>query len=414
MKKIVERLRYVEQLDDARWNGLVKVITGIRRCGKSYLLFNLFYDYLLSEGVAGDSIIKLQLDLRSNHKLRDPDALLAYIKDATPKSQQYYIFLDEIQLVDDFVSVLNELLSLGNLDVYVTGSNSKFLSKDIITEFRGRGDEIHLLPLSFEEFYSASELSANEAWNEYIFTGGLPHLINVKEESAKRSYLENLFKETYLKDIIEKNNLRRTQELDDLVDVLASSVGSLVTARKISGTFKSVLSSKISLNTVKTYIDYLEDSFLIEEAKRFDIKGRKYIGSPVKYYFEDVGLRNAKLNFRQMEESHLMENVIFNELRYRGFSVDVGNVLTRRMQNGKSESGVLEVDFVANKFDRKLYIQSALSIPDDLKMEQECASLKGINDCFEKAIIVKDVRPSHFNKDGIKIVNLFDFLLEDE
>ncbi len=409
----IKRDKYLNALIDRKHNGLVKVVTGIRRCGKSYLLFNLFRDYLREAGVPDDHVITAQLDLRSARLLRDPDAMLDYVNERILDSEMHYVMLDEVQLLPDFVEVLNELLANPSVDVYVTGSNSRFLSKDVITEFRGRGDEVHVFPLTFAEFMQTRDDGEMRAWADYVEYGGLPLVATMRTEEQKATYLTNLFEETYIKDIVERNALRKTQELEDLVDVLASATGSLTNAPKIRATFKSSLHSSISIDTIRSYIDCLEDAFLVSEAKRYDIKGRKYIGAPVKYYFEDVGLRNARLNFRQVEETHLMENVIYNELRARGFSVDVGIVSRRYIdESGKKATSMLEVDFVANRGSRRYYIQSAYALPDAAKREQESASLRRIGDSFKKIIVVKDMVNVTRDEDGIVTMGLFDFLLD--
>ena len=418
------RKKYLEMLENRMHNGLIKVVTGIRRCGKSYLLFNLFYDFLKQNGVADDAIIKIALDDDVNEALRNPSALSEYIRSlVADKRKTYYILLDEIQFaISDaeykqlekpikIYSVLNGLLRLPNVDIYVTGSNSKFLSKDVLTEFRGRGDEIHVLPFSFSEYLQGYNGDVYHAWADYIVYGGLPLVLAMKTDEQKSSYLTNLFAETYLKDIIARNKIEKTQELENLIDVLASSTGSLTNPTRVLQTFESVLHSKISINTLINYFDCLKDAFIISEVNRYDVKGRKYIGSPNKYYFEDVGLRNARLHFRQIEETHLMENVIYNELRYRRFNVDIGIVEKREMNNeGKQKRTQYEIDFVATQGSRKYYIQSALSLSSEDKAEQEKKSLYNINDNFKKIIIVKDVIKPYHDDAGIMIIGLFDFL----
>lgn len=395
-------------------NGLIKVVTGIRRSGKSYLLFNIFKKYLIENSVPESHIISIELDQRKNREYRNPDKILDYIESMITDNEQYYILLDEVQMLTDFEEVLNSLLHISNADVYVTGSNSKFLSKDIITEFRGRGDEVHIYPLTFKEFMQVCENDVYRGWADYVTYGGLPLVVTMKTEQQKIQYLTNLFEETYIKDIKERNHIEKIQELNDLINVLASSIGSLTNPSKIQSTFKSVLKSDISLNTIIQYIEYLEDAFLINEVNRYDVKGRKYIGTPLKYYFEDVGLRNARLGFRQTEETHLMENVIYNELRARGFTVDVGVVPVReKNDNGIREHNNLEVDFIASLGSRKYYIQSAFGIPDSEKEKQEKASLLRINDSFKKIVIVKDVINVQHDENGITTINLFDFLLND-
>lgn len=411
----IRRDKYLNALIERKHNGLVKVVTGIRRCGKSYLVFNLFREHLREVGVPDDHVITAQLDLRSAKSLRDPDAMLDFVYDKVKDSGMYYVLLDEVQLLPDFVEVLNELLANPSIDTYVTGSNSRFLSKDIITEFRGRGDEVHVFPLTFAEFMQIRNDDVLRVWADYVEYGGLPLVAMMTSEERKATYLSNLFEETYIKDIVERNGLRKTQELEDLVNVLASATGSLTNASKIQATFKSVLHSNISTATIRSYIDCLEDAFLVSEAKRYDIKGRRYIGAPVKYYFEDVGLRNARLNFRQVEETHLMENVVYNELRARGLSVDVGIVTKRYIDGeGRKATSALEVDFVANCGSRRYYIQSAYALSDAAKREQESASLQRIDDSFKKIIIVKDVVNTTRDESGIVTMGLFDFLLDPD
>ena len=420
----IVREKYITELKNRMNNGLIKVITGIRRCGKSYLLFNLFYDYLRESGVAEDCIIRIALDDDKNENLRDYKELSEYIRSQIIDSKkQYYIFLDEVQLAiteEEFrhpersikiYTVLNGLMRLKNVDVYVTGSNSKFLSKDVLTEFRGRGDEIHVLPLSFSEYLQGYQGDVYHAWADYIVYGGLPLVLSMKTEGQKSKYLSNLFAETYLKDIIARNKIEKNQELEDLINILASSTGSMTNPTRIVQTFNSVLHSKISINTVINYIDFLKDAFLINEVNRFDVKGRRYIGSPNKYYFEDVGLRNARLNFRQIEENHLMENIIYNELRYRGFNVDVGIVEKRiKDPDGKEVRKQYEVDFIATQGSRKYYIQSAFSMDSAEKELQEKTSLRAIDDSFKKIIVVKDVINVRRDENGIVTISLFDFL----
>lgn len=393
-------------------NGMIKVVTGIRRCGKSYLLFNIFYNYLLNSGVKEDHIIKIALDDRANKKYRNPDYLFEYIRKSISDEEQYYILLDEVQLVEEFEDVLNSFLHIKNVDTYVTGSNAKFLSKDIITEFRGRGDQIHLFPLSFAEFMSVSEKNVLESWNEYINFGGLPKVVEFDSEQDKASYLNSIIAETYLKDIKERNDIRSDAALDELLNILSSSIGSLTNPKKLSDTFRSVKKVSLHPNTIKDYLDYFVDSFLITRAQRYDIKGKKYINSPFKYYFTDVGLRNARLNFRQEEETHLMENIIFNELLTRGYNVDVGVASHYALnENHKSVLKRSEVNFVCNFIDKRYYIQVALSIPNQEKLDQEQKSLLTINDSFKKIIIVKNLTRSHYTDKGIYLLSLFDFLL---
>ena len=411
----IRRDTYLKKLINRMHNGMIKVVTGIRRSGKSYLLFTIFKDYLLSEGVDEDHIISIELDRLENKKYRNPYVILEHIRSQLIDSKDYYIFLDEVQLLDQFEDVLNSLLHIKNVDVYVTGSNSKFLSKDIITEFRGRGDEVHVYPVSFREYMTVFNGDKYEGWSSYVRFGGLPLTVTMNSDEQRVEYLTRLFEETYIKDIIERNHIEKKQELNDLINVLASGIGSLTNPSKIVATFNSVIQSDISLNTVRSYIEYLEDAFIISEANRYDVKGRKYIGTPLKYYFEDVGLRNARLGFRQVEETHLMENIIYNELRVRGFSVDVGVVMKRkRTKAGVQEKKQLEIDFIANQGSRRYYIQSAFSIPDEEKREQEKASLINVGDSFKKIIIVKDVVKPWHDDDGILTISLYDFLLDEK
>jgi predicted AAA+ superfamily ATPase len=395
-------------------NGMVKVVTGIRRCGKSYLIFTIFKNYLLEQGIDERHILEIELDKRQNKKYRDPDIILDYIESCIVDEKQYYILLDEVQLLEEFEEVLNSLLHIKNVDVYVTGSNSKFLSKDVITEFRGRGDEIHIYPLTFKEFMQVYEGDMYHGWAEYVMYGGLPLTVTMKTEEQKINYLTRLFEETYLKDIMERHHIEKPQELEDLVNVLASAIGSLTNVPKIEATFQSVIQSNISANTIRQYIEYLEDAFIINKANRYNVKGRKYIGTPLKYYFEDVGLRNAKLGFRQIEETHIMENVVYNELRSRGYSVDVGVVEKRGLnQEGKTERTYLEIDFIANLGSKRYYIQSAFRMPTEEKRMQEKASLINVNDSFKKIIVVKDVVNVTRDEDGITMMSIYDFLLKE-
>lgn len=386
----------------------------MRRCGKSYLLFNLFSDALLAEGVKKDHIIKINLEDRRRKTLRDPDELLNYIDAQITDKDMYYILLDEVQLVNEFEDVLNSYLHIPNVDVFVTGSNAKFLSKDVITEFRGRGDEIRIHPFSFNEFLSTKNANSNrdEFILEYMTYGGLPQVVLMETEKEKRAYLHNLFAHTYLKDIKERYNIKLDNDLEDLVNLLASSIGGLTNPHKIANTFKSVKNSSITQDTVKRYLDYLEDAFLLEKSLRYDIKGKRYIDTPSKFYFEDLGLRNARINFRQIEETHLMENLIYNELRRREFSVDVGEVEIKEMnQEGKVERKRLEVDFVCNQGYKRYYIQSAFTISDDEKRETELRSLNRIGDSFRKIVIVGGSSPHYQNNDGIIFMSLYDFLI---
>lgn len=410
----IARDKYLRDLINRMNNGMIKVVTGIRRSGKSYLLFKLFYEYLLSQGVLESHIIKIELDQRKNRIYRDPDVILDYIETLIEDDKQYYILLDEVQMLNDFEEVLNSLLHISNVDIYVTGPNSKFLSKDVITEFRGRGDEIHVFPLTFKEFMQVYDGDMYRGFADYIVYGGLPLISTMKTETQKVNYLTNLFNETYLKDIIERNHIEKTQELENLINVLASAIGSLTNPPKIQATFKSSIGSAISINTIRQYIEYLEDAFIISKAQRYNVKGRKYIGTPLKYYFEDIGLRNARLGFRQVEETHLMENIIYNELRYRGYSVDVGVVEKREMsENGKQIRKVLEIDFVANLGSQRYYIQSALSMPTPEKQIQEKTSLINVADSFKKIIIVKDIVNVKRDENGIVTMSIYDFLLKE-
>lgn len=410
----INRDKYLNDLINRMHNGMIKVVTGIRRCGKSYLIFTIFKNYLLEQGVDENHIISIELDQRKDKKYRNPDAILDFIESSIADEEQYYVLLDEVQLLEEFEEVLNSLLHIKNVDVYVTGSNSKFLSKDVITEFRGRGDEIHIYPLTFKEFMQVYEGDVYHGWAEYVIYGGLPLAVTMKTQEQKINYLTRLFEETYLIDIIERHHIDKTQELEDLVSILASAIGSLTNVPKIEATFKSVVHSNISGNTIRQYIEYLEDAFIINKANRYNVKGRKYIGTPLKYYFEDVGLRNAKLGFRQIEETHIMENIVYNELRSRGYSVDVGVVEKRGVnQKGKMERIYLEIDFIANLGSKRYYIQSAFSMPTEEKRLQEKASLVNVNDSFKKIILVKDVMNVTRDEDGITTMSIYDFLLKE-
>lgn len=422
----IRRTTYLNSVIARMHNGMIKVITGIRRCGKTYLLFNLFGDYLRDElGIDENHIIEIALDIDDFAALRNPSALNDYLKSKiTDKKSQYYVLIDEVQYAiasselksnnpPQLYGVLNGLLRMRNVDVYVTGSNSKFLSSDIMTQFRGRGDEIRVRPLSFSEFMQAFDGDKYEGWAEYVVYGGMPLTLSMQTDEQKSRYLERLFAETYLKDVIERNGIIKTEELENLVDVLASSIGALTNPPKIAATFKSVMKSNISTNTLTTFIGYLEDSFLIEKAQRFDVKGRKYIGSPVKYYFEDMGLRNARLGFRQIEETHIMENIIYNELRTRGYSVDVGSVEKAVREDGKVVRKNLEVDFVANLGSKRTYIQSALHLSDSQKESQEKRPLIEIPDSFEKIVLVRDVVKPTYDNHGILTMSIYDFLLTE-
>ena len=411
---MIKRDIYLERLIRREGNGLIKVITGVRRCGKSFLLFNLFYNYLLGKGVPEDHIIGVALDDRRNKRLRDPDNMLSFLESKICDNKPYYIILDEVQMLREFEDVLNSCLHISNADLYVTGSNSKFLSSDVITEFRGRGDEVRIYPLSFKEFCMGFEGSDEDAWDEYTMFGGLPFILSCKTDEDKSSYLVNLFKSVYLSDIVERRKVRHKEELDELTDILASAVGSFANPLKLSKTFRSVKNKNISDKTLKNYIDYLIDAFLVSKAARFDIKGKKYIGSLSKYYFEDIGLRNARLNFRQNEENHIMENIIYNELRIRGFRVDVGIIgQFGKNSEGKTIKKQLEVDFVAVKGSEKFYIQSAFYMETPEKQEQEERSLNAVGDAFKKIIVVRgNMRPRR-SETGIVTMGVRIFLLDE-
>lgn len=413
--KEIKRNSYLKQLISGKQNGLIKIVTGIRRCGKSYLLFKIFRNHLLEQGVTPDHIISLALDDILNEEYCDPKKLVLYIKENIKDSQIHYVLLDEVQMVDNFVGALNSLLHIDNVDVYVTGSNSKFLSSDIATEFRGRGDEIRIYPLSFSEFLSEYNGDKNDAWRDYITYGGLPLILSLESSQQKSNYLHNLYQTVYLKDLIDRNGIKKAVEFDALTKVMASSIGSPCNPNKLSNTFKSVSNTDLSSITIDNYLGFLQDAFLLEKASRYDIKGKKYIGTLSKYYFVDMGLRNCLLWFRQIEETHLMENVIYNELRSRGYLVDVGVVETRtRTENQGMLRKQLEIDFVVNNGSKRYYIQSALSLPNEEKIEQEMASLKNVSDSFQKIIIVKDNIVPHHNESGILFINLYDFLLNRE
>ena len=410
----IERPIYLQRLIDRRQNGMIKIITGLRRSGKSYLLFTLFCQYLKAQGIDDSQIIMLDLENIYNERYRNPLSLLEYISQRVTDTREYFILIDEIQLLDRFEEVLNTLLKNPQLDVYVTGSNARFLSKDVVTTFRGRGDEIRIHPLSFSEYMSVKPGAPflETYLNEYMLLGGLPQTVTMPTEQQKKSYLQQLFSNTYLIDIKERYSIRNDDDLEELIDVMASSIGSLTNPQKIANTFRSAKQSTITRDTVKTYLDYMQDAFLMERAVRYDIKGRKYIDTPAKYYFEDLGLRNVRLNFRQTEHTHLMENLIYNELRMRGYSVDVGQVTQNtKNENGISERKQLEVDFVCNRGQDRIYIQSAYALPSEEKTEQELRSLKQIKDSFQKVVIVGGMQPTFRNDDGILILNIFDFML---
>ena len=410
----IKRNRYLNTLISKKHNGLIKVITGMRRCGKSYLLFTLFKEHLLSDGIDENHIIEIAFDAFENKKYRDPDVLYPYLKKQIKDDAMYYVLLDEVQLLGEFESILNSLIRMKNVDVYVTGSNARFLSKDVITEFRGRGDEVHMYPLSFAEFMSVYPGTKQDGWNEYMLYGGIPPVLEFTTPDQKIAFLKSLFEETYISDIVGRHNIRNKAELEELLNILSSAIGSLTNPQKLSATFQTVKKKKISNSTIKRYIDYLCDSFLIDSAIRYDVKGKKYIDTPVKYYFTDMGLRNARLNFRQIEETHSMENIIFNELKMRGFNVDVGVI----MQYETNEKGTnirkqLEIDFVCNQGSKRYYIQSAYAIPDQAKMEQEQRSLMLTGDFFKRMIITKDTPAPYYNESGVLIMNVYDFLLNE-
>ena len=424
----IRRDRYLNRLISKKNNGLIKVITGIRRSGKSYLLFNLYFDYLISIGVPESNIITIPLDDVDYEEFCDPHALNEYIKTRiSDKSQQYYVFIDEAQYAITkeemknpdhpirLYGVLNSLLRRKNVDVYVTGSNSKFLSSDIMTEFRGRGDEIHISPLSFSEFYAASDKEMADAWNDYLYYGGLPHILFEPDNESKSAYLERLNKEIYLRDLCERYDIREQNGMESLMKMISSAIGSLSNAQKISDTFKSSGDKTLSMPTISNYLKYLQESFLIQKAERYDIKGKAYIETPKKYYFSDLGLRNARINFRQFEQTHSMENVIYNELRMRGYSVDVGVIpIAERNQEGKVIRKQLEVDFVCNLGSSRYYIQSAYSLPDEAKRTQEIRPFRKIDDSFKKIVITKDIIQPCYDDYGILTVNIYDFLLDPQ
>ena len=423
---VIRRDRYLERLISKQNNGMIKVITGIRRCGKSYLLFNLFYDHLLASGIPEDNIICIALDDVVHEAYRDPYRLYSYIKERVQDNREhYYVLIDEAQYAiskeemknpDEPIrlyGVLNSLLRKSNVDVYITGSNSKFLSSDVMTEFRGRGDEIHISPLSFSEFYPASGQEKSDAWRDYLYYGGLPHILAESGGEAKSRYLEKLNKEIYLRDMCERYGIRDEESMLILMKVIASAIGSLSNAQKISDTFRSSGNKVITMPTISSYLKYLQESFVVEKAERYDIKGRKYISTPSKYYYSDLGLRNALLNFRQFEETHLMENAIYNELIYRGYSVDVGVVETRVDEGGKKVRKQLEVDFVVNQFNKRYYIQSAFLISDREKFEQEQAPLVKIPDSFKKIVVVGNNSPIWRNEKGITFMGIYDVLLNE-
>lgn len=410
---IVNRSKYIDQLVRSKGNGLIKIVTGLRRSGKSFLLKKLFRQHLLDEGVAEDHIIIIDMESRKNKNFKDPDFLLDWVEKEMKDDSTYYIIIDEVQEVNDFVEVLSTLSVTEGADVYVTGSNSRFLSSDVVTEFRGRGDEIHVWPLSFAEFMSVYESSKEEGWAEYLMFGGLPQLLTQVGDDKKADFLRRLYRTVYLRDIYERNPIEMKAEFEELSKTVASSIGAPVNAQNIANTFKSVSKVQdLSVKTISTYLGYMQDSFLIEKSERYDIKGRKYIGALYKYYYQDIGLRNAILSFRQNETTHIMENVIYNEMRMRGWLVDVGNIFHRfRNEAGKQQRVTLEVDFVCNKGSERIYIQSAYKMPDVEKMEQEKRSLKLVDDSFRKIIVVGEHTKSWSDEKGIQIVSIYDFLL---
>jgi uncharacterized protein len=425
----IKRNRYLNTLISKKHNGLIKVITGLRRCGKSYLLNKLFYKHLLDSGVDAAHIIRFAFDSADDLKLIgesliqikkekrgvDPEKFIAYISSKLTDNEMYYLLLDEIQLLDCFETVLNGYLYKDNVDVFVTGSNARFLSKDVITEFRGRGDEVRMYPLSFAEFMSVYQGSRQDGWNEYVVYGGIPLVLEFNTSDQKTTFLKSLFEETYITDIVGRHNIKNVAEFKELINILSSSIGSLTNPSKLSATFQTVKKKKISVTTINNYIDYLCESFLIDFTHRFDVKGKKYINTPLKYYFTDLGLRNARLDFRQIEETHSMENIIFNELKMRGFNVDVGVVTQYGInENGNSVRKQLEIDFVCNKGSKRYYIQSAYAIPDNEKMEQEQRSLLLASDFFKRIIVTKDSPAPYYNDSGVLVMNIYDFLLNED
>ena len=411
----IKRDAYLEQLKLRKDNGMIKIITGIRRCGKSFLLFVLFKKYLLENGVDNEHIIEIALDGIENEKLRNPKKCYQYIKDVMKDEQKYYLLLDEVQFMPRFEEVLNSLLRINNIDVYVTGSNSKFLSSDVVTEFRGRGDEIRIYPLSFAEFYMAYEGEYDDAWNEYMIYGGLPQVIQLSTERQKAEYLKNMFTNVYIKDVVERNKLQNVDEIDTLVDVLASAIGAPTNPTKISKTFKSERGITYSNKTISNHIEYLTQSFLISKASRYDIKGRKYVGANQKYYFTDIGLRNARLNFRQQEPTHIIENIVYNELLIRGYNVDIGIVeVYGKNEEGKTIRKQLEIDFVVNQGSKRYYIQVAYDMSSEEKQAQEFNSLRNIPDSFKKIVIVNGTKKPWRNDEGFVIMGMKYFLLNDD
>lgn len=411
---IIQRPHYLDKLISCRHNGMIKIITGIRRCGKSFLLFQLFSEWLEQQGISQSHIIKIDLESRRNKALRDPDALLNYIDVQIKDDQMHYVMIDEVQLVPEFEDVLNSYLKIQNVDVYATGSNARFLSKDVITTFRGRSFEIKVYPLSFSEFFSAYQGTEKEAFDEFMTFGGMPQILSFENAELKSEYLKSLYTETYLRDIKDRYQIKNDEDMDNLLDFISSSIGSLTNPSKLANTFETVKKEKISRNTVCSYLEYICESFLAEKASRYDVKGKKYLDTPYKFYFTDLGLRNARLNFRQLEPSHMMENIIYNELRIRGFNVDVGVVpIVRRNIDGRQERVRLEIDFVCNKGSQKYYIQSAYQMLDESKIKQEEASLRNVDDSFKKIIVVADNIIVRRNEAGITTMGIYDFLLKE-
>ena len=410
----IERKKYLEELISLRHNGMIKVVTGMRRCGKSYLLFEIFASWLEKNGIASDHVIKLDLEDYKNREMRNPDNLCAYVESRITDDAMHYLLLDEVQMLGHFEDVLNGFLRMRNVDVYVTGSNAKFLSKDIVTEFRGRGFEVKMYPLSFSEYMSVYQGSVQAGFNEYMLYGGLPQILSYAMEEQKAKFLKSLFDEVYIKDIKDRYEIRKDDDLEELINIMASGVGSLTNPNKLANTFRSEKKSSISYDTVKEYIDYLCDSFLVEKSTRYDIKGKRYVNAPYKYYFMDLGLRNARINFRQSERSHLMENMVYNELRIRGFNVDVGIVpVVMSDESGRQRRFSFEVDFVCNLGSRRYYIQSAYRMESDEKIRQERASLLKVDDSFKKIIVVGEESPVTRDEVGITTISIYDFLLKE-
>jgi len=410
---VIPRPQYLDYLIQRRNNGLVKIITGIRRCGKSYLLFNLFVQYLIDNGFSDDHIIRIELDRKTHMVYRSAEAIIQYVDSRITDDSEYCLLIDEVQFLEDFEAVLSDFMRIPNLDCYITGSNSRFLSTDIATEFRGRGDQIRVTPLSFIEFSSAFDGSRDDAWEEYMMYGGLPHILKEKSDEDKARYLITLFDEIYTRDIIDRYGIRDEESLGDILNILSSSIGSLTNPRRISNTFKSKARKIVSEPTIASYLTYLQEAFIINRAQRYDIKGRRYIDTPSKYFFSDIGLRNARIRFRQHEENHIMENILYNDLCRRGYSVDVGVVEVRQQVEGERKAIQLEVDFVATKGNRKYYLQSALAIDSEEKLNQEVASLKHVGDSFGKILVVGRKRKPLYNDDGILVLGIIDFLLDD-